>query len=230
MMGCLSLLAALFFGTLLGFSGLSTSVSPPETGVTSDFQRYASIPQSRTDDGAFVLGYEDAPLTIVVFEDFFCPHCQALHPTIEALVDAYVRSGAVKYEWRALATAGGERMDEVARLLECAEEQRTGAFWEGYLLTYARTMQNEFPNDAAQFYAQQLELDEESLRECAEDAIQVLVDGMLANELGVMGTPDIFLRYSSGEVIHYEGGRSFEDFARVIEAGKHGKPNTETEA
>lgn len=227
-MGCLGVI----IGAILAFffAGASSIPSPDAPPVSSDYTRYADIPQSRAEDGGFVLGYEDAPMTIVVFEDFFCPHCQSLHPTIDEVVEAYVRTGAAKYEWRAMATAGGEQLNEVARLLECAETQRAGAFWEGYLLTYERTISGAFPSDAAGLYAETLDLDADELVSCAENAEQFLYDGLLADELGAMGTPAIYVRYSNGDIIAFEGGRGFEDFERLIEQGKDGAPTSPNEA
>jgi protein-disulfide isomerase len=229
-MGCLALIVGAILTFFIGGAYSIPSPDAPPVSSGGDYASYSDIPQSRTEDGGFVLGYQDAPLTIVVFEDFFCPHCQSLHPTMNEVVEAYVRTGVAKYEWRALATAGGERLNEVARLLECAEEQRTGAFWEGYLVTYEQTIGGAFPSDAAAFYADTLNLDEGELLSCAENAEQYLYDGMLANELGAMGTPAIYVRYSNGDVVAFEGGRSFEDFERLIEQGKDGVPTYRDEA
>jgi protein-disulfide isomerase len=233
-MGCISIVLAFVVAFLASFIGATGSTQVPEQAalptVDGDFARYADIPQSRAEDGAFVLGEADAPVTIIIFEDFFCPHCQALQPTVDQVIETYVRSGAAKYEWRAFATAGGEQLNQVARLLECAENQRAGAFWEGYLLTYGLTQRGVFPENAAGLYAERLELDADALRACEATASQVDADESYAYSLGVMGTPGIYIRYGDGEVVEYDGGRSLEDFGRVIEDGKNGKPNKENEA
>ena len=63
---------------------------------------YSSIPQARQADGGFVLGNPDAPVTIVAFEDFICPHCQAYEPTIDQFISKYVATGLARFEYRFL--------------------------------------------------------------------------------------------------------------------------------
>lgn len=223
-MGCFTIILMLLGGFFFGL-GTTTSTSTPPVQSSLDLTRYAEIPQFRTTDGAFSLGYDDAPVTIIIFEDFFCPHCQALHPTVDRIIEEYVAVGAATYEFRFFATAGGEQLNEVARLLECVDNQRPGAFWEGYLLTYDLTMQQRFPANGAALYAEHLDLNERALNRCTATAEQYLNDYYQAMALGVGGTPGIYLQYSDGTIIAYNGSRTFEDFASVIEASKYGSPS-----
>ena len=54
---------------------------------------YSEIPQSFTDDGAPVLGDPNAPITIVEFADFMCPHCQEYTETIGRVIEEHVITG-----------------------------------------------------------------------------------------------------------------------------------------
>ena len=54
---------------------------------------FDEIPQSRTEDGAFLLGNPDAPVTIILFSDFICPACLEYYPSIRAFMDVYVEPG-----------------------------------------------------------------------------------------------------------------------------------------
>ena len=82
---------------------------------------YSSIPQSRTADGAFVLGYEDAPITIVEFSDFTCPHCQQYAETIHRVIDEFVATGKAKLEYRMFPIVHPQYREFTAELAECAE-------------------------------------------------------------------------------------------------------------
>ena len=58
------------------YSAIVNAIRPPSTEpVTIRFGDYAGLSTFRRADGGFVLGEPDAPVTIVAFEDFFCPHC-----------------------------------------------------------------------------------------------------------------------------------------------------------
>ncbi|MCZ2098488.1 MAG: DsbA family protein, partial [Anaerolineae bacterium] len=97
---------------------------------------FASLPQTRLPDGGFVVGEPDAPITIVEFLDYACPHCQDYRPVIDQVIMDYVAAGAAKYEVRIFPTAGGPVTYLVGQFLECAEEQRAGTFWDAYELLY----------------------------------------------------------------------------------------------
>ncbi|MBC8099936.1 MAG: thioredoxin domain-containing protein, partial [Armatimonadetes bacterium] len=142
-MGCLItvLMAVLGFG---GFFMVAPVQPSTQTEPATVVEGYAQLSHSRAEDGAFVLGEDDAPVTLLIFEDFYCPHCQSLHPTVTQLIEAYVATGAARYEFRFLATAGGEQLNQVARLLECAAAQRPAAFWEGHQLTYELMATDDF--------------------------------------------------------------------------------------
>src|SRR4051812_21621616 len=59
-------------------------------GVSVD---YSKIPQGRTDDGAFILGDPAAPVTVMAFEDFLCPHCQDYQSVITRFIKEQVATG-----------------------------------------------------------------------------------------------------------------------------------------
>src|SRR4051794_33993937 len=61
--------------------GLLMPQAPAASEASAVTDIYSDIPQSRTEDGAFVLGDPDAPITIIEFLDWGCPHCQAYKPT-----------------------------------------------------------------------------------------------------------------------------------------------------
>ena len=77
-------------------------------------------------DGGFVLGNPNAPITMIEFADFACPHCQEYHPMITQFLADYVVTGKAKFEYRVFPTAGGQLSEYTGQLLECAEEQKAG--------------------------------------------------------------------------------------------------------
>lgn len=187
---------------------------------------FASLPQSRTEDGGFVVGEPDAPITIVEFSDFACPHCQSYRPVIEQVIRQYVATGQAKFELRILPTAGGQLTYYVGLLTECATHQRQGAFWESYETLYGLATTGQYDSDIAQRLADALDLDATKLQTCVQTAKQTLKDMTLAQQVGVGGTPAVLVRYGDGEPefitldgrTYDQGGVAFAVLAQVIEA------------
>ena len=102
-------------------------VSTNNTPVAS-LDAYDNIQQSRLADGGFVIGSPDAPITIVEFADFACPHCQDYSSTMKQLVEDYVATGMARLEYRMFVSAADPVYGPyTAQLAECAENQREGA-------------------------------------------------------------------------------------------------------
>jgi protein-disulfide isomerase len=81
----------------------------------------------RADDDPLVLGSPDAPVTMVVFEDFRCEYCAHFTRTIQpALIDRYVDTGVLRIEWRDAPMAGPQSRS-AARAGRAAAAQ--GHFW-----------------------------------------------------------------------------------------------------
>jgi protein-disulfide isomerase len=170
----------------------------------------SSIPQSRADDGGFVLGDPDAPITIVEFADFACPHCQQYHPDITRFIQDFVATGKAKFEYRMFPTAGGATTVYTGKLLECAENQKPGAFWDGYQLMFNYAFSGLYNNDIGRRFATDLGLNYSDLLSCTEGAEQVQIDSNFASQMGVTGTPAVLVRYNDGPgtFVSY-GGRTW---------------------
>ncbi|MBK8025687.1 MAG: thioredoxin domain-containing protein [Chloroflexi bacterium] len=159
---------------------------------------YASVPQSRATDGAFVLGNPDAPITLIEFADFACPHCQSYHPTMQQFIQEHVVTGQAKFEYRIMPTTGGQLSEFTGQLLVCADELRPGAFWEGKDLMYTYATTGRYNGDVGRLLAQDLGLSYSDLLECSSGVNQVSVDLNLAQNMGVTGTPATMVRYADG--------------------------------
>jgi protein-disulfide isomerase len=74
------------------------------------------------------LGYPDAPVEFVLWEDFQCPFCNRFEQeTLPLLVRRYGDTGQVRFVWRNFENYGNESRD-AAVAAYCAGEQ--GQFWE----------------------------------------------------------------------------------------------------
>lgn len=159
---------------------------------------YSQIPQSRTDDGGFILGDPDAPITIVAFEDFLCGHCQSYKSTVDKLVSQYVAKGMARFEYRFTPVVDPAYSRLTAQLAECAEILRPGAFWNAHDRLYELASARRFSDNSARTFAEMMDMPYTELLECTRDATQVDIDTQLATQLQVRGTPTVFFRLGDG--------------------------------
>lgn len=174
-------------------------ISSRSPGAVAAKVDYATIPQSRTEDGGFVLGNPSAPITIVAFEDFLCPHCQAYKSTVNELIEKYVVTGLAKFEYRMLPAVDPTFSVLAAKFAECADTIQPGSFWTAHDILFEIASSQRFNSQAARTFAERMEMSYSNLLECSDSATQVEKDMALANRLGVTGTPTVMIRYGNGE-------------------------------
>ncbi|MDZ4768339.1 MAG: thioredoxin domain-containing protein [Chloroflexota bacterium] len=196
-------------------------------GASSGAIDYTDIPSSRTSDGGFVLGFPEAPVTLVEFADFACPHCQAYHPTMQQFIREFVVTGKAKFEYRLMPTTGREVSLFTGKLLECAEELSPGSFWRGKDLMYTYATSGRYNADIGRQFAQDIGVSYSDMLECSANAQQVTIDANLANTLSVQGTPAVMVRYDDsstpvfvtvGTTTYDRGGAPFTALASMVNA------------
>lgn len=176
----------------------------------------ATLPQWRTEDGAFVIGPEDAPFTLVEFADWACPHCITYEQdTIETFLRDYVATGQAAFEFRPFPTAGGDTTVAAAQIVECAETLQPGAFWSSYVTLYDMAAAGVYSVDTIlQTLTSRLGITREDLVNCAvnwtqnnEKPMQIQTDYAFAQAAGVTGTPSVLVRFNGGEAqpLEWEG-------------------------
>lgn len=159
---------------------------------------YASIPSSRTADGAFVLGDPNAPVTVVEFADFQCPHCQTYTSTIDQVIENLVLTGKAKLEYRYFPIV--DRQAFTARLVECVAGDDPVRFWEAHDLMFDLNRRG-WNQTSAEEFARRMNTDYGNLLNCvASDADQYETDVQLGTQpnVGVTGTPAIRIRVGDG--------------------------------
>lgn len=167
----------------------SSGINP---GATSS--DYTNIPKQRGSDGAFILGDPAAPVKVIAFEDFLCPHCQAYQTTIHQFINKHVATGQAQFEFRILLTQPNSSV--TAQLAECADDTEAGAFWQAHDTLFSMASASYFnPSSDPRRFAEQMGLNYTALLECTATANQHVVDGNYAQQLGVTGTPTVFIQY-----------------------------------
>jgi hypothetical protein len=182
---------------------------------------FDAIPQERTEDGAFVLGDPDAPVTIVEFQDWYCPACQQYKPTMDQFIRDYVATGKARYEFRGLTTAGANQQPNTSQeynLVECVESAKPGSFFYASEVAYELAINGVRGSDFSSQLAERMGIDFAGLLRCTQDeADQITVDQRLAGTVGVSSTPSVLYRIN-GSAPQQVADRSYSGLAGLVDA------------
>jgi len=141
-------------------------------------------------DGSPVRGADSAPVTVVEFADFECPFCQRLAPELDDLLAK--RAGKVRFVYKFMPLSMHPHGEQAARAAIAALAQ--GKFWEMHHQLFANGTHLEDTDLEA--YAKGLGLDlgrfKADLQSPATKA-RLDADRKLADDLGVKGTPTLYI-------------------------------------
>jgi len=168
-------------------------------GVGDDMRllRELAIPMTK--------GSEDAPVTIIVFEDYFCNHCATFTLRTSPRIDAeLVETGKARYVYYdyVLDPRPGAGTFLAARAARCAGDQ--GRFWDYQNRLFRSQLTWGQASDKSEIfmeYAQELGLDSGAFRGCLnsdEYAEAVTANRELAQALGLGGTPAVLVGTQGG--------------------------------
>jgi protein-disulfide isomerase len=154
-------------------------------------------------------GPKDAPITVVMFQDFQCPFSNRSQATIKQLIETYPNQIKLAFKNYPLPFHKDAPLASEAAL--AAGEQ--GKFWEMHDKIFAN--QKKLKIDNLKSYAQELNLDMNKFNEDLEThQFKKVVDGdvKIAKSLGVRGTPTFFI---NGKKL--VGAKPFTEFKKAID-------------
>lgn len=155
------------------------------------------------------MGDEDAPLEIHVFDDYSCPVCQDFVLNhLPQIIDEYIEEGLVEYhhyDWPIpVHPRWSSEMANAARAVQDTEGNDT--FFEFKTLLYEQ--QDNISVDVMRNIAEELDVtDVDTVLERGSNSVYQPViddDKQYGNELGVGGTPTVFI-----------GGDNFEELEQL---------------
>lgn len=188
--------ALVVIAVVAAVAAILLSSNPVSTASSAD---YDNLTKSRTEDGGFVIGSADAPVTVVEFADFTCPHCQDYHETTERFIKDFVATGQAKFEYRMMPVTGSPYMEHAAQLAECADTLKPGSFWAARDLLFKLASARRYDN-MAQEVANKIGVGYADLLQCTRTATQYVTDGRVGQQAGVQGTPAVMVRYGNGDL------------------------------
>ena len=193
------------------------SVKRPSSNTGVDNGKTAALAVlSQVSSSDFVLGDQNAPITIVEYSDFQCPFCGKFFKETESMLrEKYIKTGKVKFIYRNFAFLGQESL-WAANAARCAGEQ--DKFWQYHDYLYGNQSgenQGAFSKDNLKSFATALGLDKEKFGACLDsekytDLIQK--ETKAGAEAGVQGTPANFI---NGTL--YPGALPTATFTQIID-------------
>lgn len=209
--------AVVIVGAVILLTGpRSGAVAAVETNYDGLVQQ---VDRSTGQGPGYAIGDPDAPVTLVVYSDFSCPHCHDLTATIHRLIDEYVPVGQLRVVYKPISFVNPPYSRPAAQAAICAGDQ--GAFWEMHDQIWA-FYENAGPGAYTQRQlagaAEAIGLDGNAFRSCFVSADTTSqVDAVLAEAqtLGITGTPTLFI---NGQQVGYRGAdTAYADLKAAIE-------------
>lgn len=180
-----SLVAAQFVADYLAAGAETSEVRSSLQEVIADLK-----PREIPIEGRPVFGSDRAPVTVVVFADFECPHCKQEAPVIRQAVEQF--RGRAKLVFKHFPLQSHPRAKPAAAAAEAAHLQ--GKFWQMHDIIFAN--QDALSDGDLVSYAAKIGLDVEKFKADYKAMAQiekVEKDRADGDEAGVDGTPAVFV-------------------------------------
>lgn len=202
------------------------SPSPSDTG---DTQKQGDTQQNDNQDsidpskikieGEPTMGDKNAPVTMVMYEDFECPFCQRFEQgAVPQIVSNYVESGQVRLVWKDFPlTQLHPWAKPAAATMECVYRQDESAFWavKDKLFNNQNAVSTSNVREKIKTWAAEEGVSKSAVDSCLENGNpmqEVDEDIQEGRSLGVSGTPTSFI---NGQKI--VGAQPYSRFKTVIE-------------
>jgi len=166
--------------------------------------RFGPVEKHQIDTaGAPVRGEVNAPVTLVEFSDFQCPHCKHLQPTLERILDEY--RGQVKLYFKNYPIERAHPDARIAAAGACAAGKQ-GKFWQLHDKLFGSDQEHE-DMGVLERYAKELKLDVKKWKADIEGCKAVVEkDHAEGERLDINATPTVYINGKQ-----YHGPHSFEE-------------------
>ncbi|WP_207063317.1 thioredoxin domain-containing protein [Motiliproteus sp. SC1-56] len=157
-------------------------------------------------------GPADAPVTLVEFADYQCPHCKQAKPVVSEIVKHY--GDRIRFVFKDFPLQPGGISQTLAEAAVCAEQQ--DRYWDFNALLFER--QQFLKSVSADMLAEELGLDMKAFDACLTEnpgQARVAASAAEARSLGISGTPAFFV---NGRPLPHEHGPLQTRLIEAIEA------------
>ena len=205
-------------------SGLGSAATLPVVSIVEgEFENLGELVAMAT---GVERGDPNAPITILEFGDFQCPACQQFATFVKPQLDlAYVEAGIARFVFHDYPIVSGHPHSFLAsRGARCALDQGEQYFWPFHDQLFAHqstwSLSQSPPMSAFEDYASTIGLDGGEFEACLDSdrfADVVSANMRLGIELGVSGTPTIFVSRGGGMGVRVNRWNEADAFRTVID-------------
>jgi protein-disulfide isomerase len=170
------------------------------------------------------VGDTAAPIKIWEFADYSCPHCKEFHEIVETRLDlAYLQGGKVQMVFFDYPMPVGPHSFLAARAARCAADQGkfkeySDALFDNQALWAPAS---GVPVGAFTDYAKTLGLDDGAFKSCLQSdkhADVVSANRALGDQVGVNGTPSIYIQQTSSRLFRPVRNATYDSIAVVLDS------------
>jgi protein-disulfide isomerase len=205
------------FGQIIGTVGESTPLQ------TSTQKKFSGSVNFDVPEFAKFKGSEKAQINLVEFGDYQCPFCKRFFDQTEPqMMQEYVDSGKTKFYFLDVSIVGADSII-LGQGAWCADDQ--GKYWEYHDYMYTNQGQENSgwgTPEKVKFMVRNISgLDTDKFSQCLdskkyESRSQQLTQ--FANQIGLTGTPTMFVGTAESGYIKITGAQPYEVFKKVIDA------------
>ena len=185
----------------LGTAGRAERVPTANTNVTVSG---ASVP-FKVDGSAVQVGKDDAKVTLDLWVDYSCPHCQEFEADSNDVITAKVASGELKVRYHniQIVTAYGTQAGSAGACVANSSPEQWWAFNAALYANHSSETDAYKGPELADFASQQGITDEDTLS-CIRDqryTSWITDNTSAAGQAGVTGTPTLFFNGEQAETV-----------------------------
>ncbi|MFB6174714.1 MAG: thioredoxin domain-containing protein [Candidatus Nanohalobium sp.] len=201
-------------------TGGSGSNSPPgiKTGVSVSGLTYKNDP---------VMGKKDAPVTMVMYEDFECPYCERFESnTFPRIKTNYIDTGKVKVVWKdyPLPPRIHPWAKDAAHVMECVyQEGGNDTFWSVKKKVYdnQKVVSSSNVDSKIKDWASQEGVSKSAIQSCLDSGVASAIneDKSEGRNKGISGTPGFLIyRSNSDSATRVVGAQPYSRFVDVLDS------------
>ncbi len=175
-----------------------------------------------------ILGNPDAPVKVVEYMDFECPHCKVFNTTMHQIMDYYGASGKVAWVQRSFPLGIFSKSPTEAQAAECAAAQGGDSAYYKFGDKVFDVTPSENGLDLAQLpiIADQMGLDVTKFNTCLSSgtfAKKITDSHSEALSLGAQGTPYILVMVGT-DAVTLAGNQPYDSMRAAIDTVLSGLP------